>query len=123
MPCHNGGVVYFFAPKNRRKRRKGSALDPNEDIVSMGVCSPFIRPLISLYSFKVIFNQSLRRRFSFSFIVWRYPTTQKVLVVTQFFLCYAHSRGEGFVRKGSYSATNKKFAQTLFSNWFNVSHT
>ena len=28
--------------------RKGSALDPNVDIVSMGVFSPFIRPLICL---------------------------------------------------------------------------
>ena len=55
MPYHNGGVVYFFTPKNRRKRRKGSALDPTEDIVSMGIYSPFIRPLISLYLFKVIF--------------------------------------------------------------------
>ena len=41
-----GGVVYFFTQKNRRKMRKGSALDPNEDIVSMGVYSPFIRPLM-----------------------------------------------------------------------------
>ena len=56
MPYLGGGVVYFFTPKNRRKRRKGSALDPNEDIVSMGVCSPFIRPLISMYLFKVIFT-------------------------------------------------------------------
>ena len=56
MPYHNGGVVHFFARKNGRKTCKGSALDPIEDIVSMEVCSPFIRPLISLYLFKVIFT-------------------------------------------------------------------
>ena len=46
MPYHNGGVVHFFTQKNGRKMRKGSALDPTEDIVSMGVYSPFIRPLM-----------------------------------------------------------------------------
>ena len=46
MPYHNGGVVHFFTQKNGRKMRKGSALDPTENIVSIKVCSPFIRPLM-----------------------------------------------------------------------------
>ena len=117
MPCHNGGVVYFFAPKNRRKMRKGSALDPwgrfrpYESLLP--VHSTADKPHLIQSDFRtakiklLCVNQSLRRRFSFSFIVWRYPTTQKVFVVTQFFLCYAHSRGEGFVRTFSRAIMHK----------------